>query len=331
MNTYRSVVLRQRPQGLPKQSDFDIATSVVPEPQEGQLLVRISHCSLDPATRRWMDADSYGASIPLGGGIACLALGKVIASRAAGFAPGDFVVGLGSIAEYALMQPGVFTRVIDPRATASITNHLSVLGAIGLTAYNGLVTVAKPKAGETVLVSGAAGAVGSLVGQIARIHGCKAVGIAGGPKKCAQLLDTFGFDGAVDYKNKDLPALTAALRSACPNGVDIFFDNVGGLTLDAALAVINQNARLVECGMISRYNAVAPPPGPSNIWQIVAKTATMHGFLNRYYSAHYDEALAKLTEWVKTGRIKWLEHVDEGWRIFMPPSCACSMAAMKAN
>lgn len=318
MTANRRVVLRKRPQGAPKQTDFEIRTSPLPEPAEGQFVARIYYCSLDPATRRWMDEHSYGVPIPIDGPISCLVVGKIVGSRCAGFEQGKYVTGLGSIADYTVMQPGGFTRVIDPADTPSLTNHLSVLGAIGLTAYNGLLKVGRPKAGETVLVSGAAGAVGSLVGQIARIQGCKAVGIAGGQAKCELLRETFGFDAAVDYKGKDLAALTEDLRRACPDGVDVYFDNVGGLPLDAALAVINQNARLVICGMISRYNEVEPPPGPRNIWELVAKTATMHGFLNRYYSEYYEEALSALKRWVQEGRIQWREHVDEGMENFYP-------------
>lgn len=318
MNTNRSVVLRHRPQGTPRPTDFDIATSPMPTPGDGQFLVRIYYCSLDPATRRWMDEDSYGVAIPLNGAISCLIVGKVVTSHCTGFQRGDYVVGLGCVAEYAVMQPGIFTRVIDPSTSPSLTSHLGVLGAIGLTAYNGLLNVGKPKPGETVLVSGAAGAIGSLVGQIARIRGCKAVGIAGGKDKCAQLLDYYGFDEAVDYKNRNLQELTDAVRTACPAGVDVFFDNVGGLTLDAALDVINQNARIVECGMISQYNAVEPPLGPQNIWQVVAKTATMYGFLNRYYAEYFDEALADLSQWADEGRLKWREHIEEGIENFYP-------------
>jgi len=312
MEMNRRIVLRARPQGLPRATDFELVNSPVPEPAAGEMLVRVLYCSLDPAVRRWMDEDSYGTAIPLGGAIACLVVGRVVRSHCEGFEAGDYITGLGSVSDYALMKPGGFTWKIDPAAAPSLTNHLSVLGANGLTAYNGLLHVGKPNPGETVLVSGGAGAVGSLVGQIAKIQGCRAVGIAGGEAKCRLMRETFGFDAAVDYKGKDLEQLTADVRQACPSGVDVYFDNVGGLPLDAALAVINQNARLVICGMISRYNEAVPPPGPRNIWQLVAKTATMHGFLNRYYMAHFEEGRRNLQQWVREGRIKWREHVDEG-------------------
>ena len=318
MTENRAIVLRKRPQGSPRETDFGIAQSQTPEPPEGEFMVRTHYCSLDPATRRWMDEDSYGVPIPIGAPISCIAVGQVILSRHPDFAEGSFVTGIGSVADYSLMQPGVFTRIVDPGASTSLTNHLSVLGATGLTAYNGLLKVGRPAAGETVLISGAAGAVGSLVGQIAKIQGCRAVGIAGGPEKCRRLLDEYGFDAAIDYKGKNLDALTASVRDACPGGVDVYFDNVGGLPLDAALAVINQHARLVECGMISRYNEAGNSPGPSNIWQLVARTATMHGFLNRFYAEHFPEALTALQQWVKDGRLHWREHVEEGLENFYP-------------
>ena len=316
MDQYRSIVLRARPRGEPVAADFEIKTSAIPQPQPGEILVRILYCSLDPAVRRWMDEDSYGGAIPIGGPISCIVVGRVAKSQCEGFAAGDYVSGLGSVAEYTIMKPGGWTRRIDPAAAPSLTSYLGALGPNGLTAYNGLLKVGKPEPGQTVLVSGAAGSVGSLVGQIAKIKGCRAVGIAGGQAKCERLLRTFGFDAAVDYKGKDLAALTEDVRAACPQGVDVYFDNVGGLPLDAALAVINQNARLVICGMISRYNAPEPPPGPRNIWQLVAKTATMHGFLNRYYMDQFEEGLRDLGHWVSEGRIVWREHVENGLENF---------------
>lgn len=318
MESSRSIVLAARPRGAPVASDFALRAVPLPVAGDGEMLVRVLYCSLDPAVRRWMDEDSYGGSIPLGGSIACLVIGRVVDSHCEGYANGDHVLGMGCVAEHVLMKPGGWTRKVDPAAAPSLTCYLGALGANGLTAYNGLLKVGRPVAGNTVLVSGAAGSVGSLVGQIARIHGCRAVGIAGGPEKCRRVREEFGFDACVDYKGKDLDALTGAVREACPDGVDVYFDNVGGLPLDAALAVINQNARLVICGMISRYNAPEPPPGPRNIWQLVAKTATMHGFLNRYYMAQFDEGLRELHRWVAEGRIAWREHVESGIENFHP-------------
>ena len=191
-----------------------------------------------------------------------------------------------------------------------------MLGTSGLTAYNGLLKVGRPKPGETVLVSAASGSVGSLVGQIARIHGCRAVGITGGAVKCRRLLDDYGFDAAIDRRDKDVDSLTRAVNSSCPNGVDVYFDNVGGSCLEAAIAAINHDARIVLCGMISQYNSSQPGSGPRNLWQLVAKTATMTGFLNRKYLADCTNELHDLRRWVEAGMLVWHEHVEEGLENF---------------
>jgi NADPH-dependent curcumin reductase CurA len=197
----------------------------------------------------------------------------------------------------------------------SLTCHLSVLGTSGLTAYNGLLKVGKPKSGETVLVSAASGSVGSLVGQIAKIQGCRVVGITGSAAKCSRLLESYGFDAAIDRSGKDVDALARAVRSACPQGVDVYFDNVGGPCLEAALDAINSSARIVLCGMIGEYNG-EPQPGPRNLWRLVAKTASMKGFLNREYLAHPDDELRQLRQWITEGRFTWSEHIEEGLENF---------------
>ena len=312
IRTNRKVVLRARPQGLPKATDFQLLEEAVPTPGHGEMLVRVHDCSLAPAIRRWMDATSYGTPIPLGGAIPCYQTGQVLNSEVDGFAAGDMVTGLGAIAEHSIIRADGYTRLIDADGLPSLSNHLSVLGTSGLTAYNGLLKVARPAAGETVLVSAAAGSVGSLVGQIAKIHDCRSIGVAGGTIKCARLRETYGFDAAIDYKGKDLSQLEDDFRRSCTAGVDVYFDNVGGDCLDAALGVINQNARIVLCGMISQYNLEDRPPGPRNLWQLVAKTATMHGFLNRYYLSHCTEELQDLRRWIREGRLTWREHIDSG-------------------
>ena len=263
MNTNRCVVLKSRPQGEPESSDFDLVLLPIPEARPDTILVRVLECSLDPAMRRWMDATSYGTPIPIGGPLPCTLVGQVVDSQCEGFVAGDFVTGRGTLSDYALLRADGFTRVVDARGLPSLSSHLSVLGTSGLTAYNGLLKVGRPKAGETVLVSAASGSVGSLVGQIARIHGCRAVGIAGGAVKCRRLLDDYGFDAAIDRRDKDVDSLTRAVNSSCPNGVDVYFDNVGGFTLEAAIAAINHDARIVLCGMISQYNSTEPGSGPA--------------------------------------------------------------------
>jgi len=312
----RSIILRSRPVGVPTAEDFAIREAPVPEASAGSLLVEVLECSIDPAMRRWMDADSYGAPIPVGGAIPCMVIGRVVESRCPGFAAGQLVTGRGAVAEHVVMTADGYTRGIDAIGLPSLSCHLSVLGTSGLTAYNGLLKIGRPVTGETVLVSAAAGSVGSLVGQIARIHGCRAVGIAGGPVKCRQLLDTFGFDAAIDYRGKNLGGLVGDLVRTCPAGVDVYFDNVGGVCLEAALARINSKARIVLCGMVSLYNATAPPPGPRNLWQLVARTATMQGFLNRDYLTDCSVELGELRRWVAEGRLTWREHVEQGLENF---------------
>jgi len=265
--------------------------------------------------RRWMDADSYGTPIALGGPLPCTLIGRVVDSRCAGFDRGDFVTGRGTLSDFALLEDDGYTRRIDRLNLPSLTCHLSVLGTSGLTAYNGLLKVGKPRAGETVLVSAASGSVGSLVGQIARIQGCRAVGITGSAAKCSRLLESYGFDSAIDRSGKAADALAHAVRSACPQGVDVYFDNVGGPCLEAALGAINTHARIVLCGMIGEYNGESPP-GPRNLWRLVARTATMRGFLNREYLAHSNDELRQLRQWIDEGRLVWSEHIEDGLENF---------------
>ena len=319
MATNRRVLLRRRPHGLPVAEDFDIAAEQAPTPAQGEILIRNIFCSIDPAMRGWMDdVPSYMPPIALGSPIRATTYGRVVASQAEGFAKGDHVVGLNAVEEYSLATASGFTTRVDPAAVSSPTQFLSVFGAVGLTAYFGLREIAQPNPGDTVLVSGAAGAVGSLVGQLARLQGCLTVGIAGGPVKCQRLLQDYGFDAAIDYRGRDLASLTRAIAEACPKGVDVFFDNVGGITLEAALANINDNARLALCGMIAQYNAVSPTPGPANLWLLIAKAATMRGVLIRDFLPRFAEGAAAMMALVNAGKLVFHEHVDEGIENFLP-------------
>jgi NADPH-dependent curcumin reductase CurA len=318
MNVNRGVVLRSRPVGALKPSDFGLIKLPIPAPIAGNMVVRVLECSLDPAMRRWMDADSYGKAIDINGQLPCTLIGQVVDSRCEGFKAGDFVTGRGTLSEFAVLEADGYTRLIDNAGLPSLTCHLSVLGTSGLTAYNGLLKLGQPKAGETVLVSAASGSVGSLVGQIARIQGCRAVGITGGAAKCSRLLDYYGFDTAIDRFGKDTRELGQAVHSACPEGIDVYFDNVGGSCLQAALGVINTHARIILCGMIGEYNSESPPAGPHNLWKLVAKTATMTGFLNREYLAHPTKELQQLRSWIEADRLKWLEHLEDGLENFYP-------------
>ncbi|MEA3262245.1 MAG: NADP-dependent oxidoreductase [Pseudomonadota bacterium] len=312
MTVNRRFLLRRRPQGEPVPEDFELVTEPLPELAEGQFLIRNHYASLDPAMRGWMDdADSYMPPIPLGAPVRASTIGVVEASKAEGFAPGQWVMGLNGIEDYSIGTVGGFTQPIDPGLVPSVTNYLSLFGAVGMTAYFGLFEVCEPKPGDTVLVSGAAGAVGSIVGQLAKIHGCKTIGIAGGAEKCKRLTERYGFDVAIDYRGKDEAALTAEIAAAAPNGVDVIFENVGGIILDAGLANLAMNARVGLCGLISEYNS-EEPVGARNLWRLIVKRASIRGLLVADYVARFGEGAAKMGEWAAQGRINIDEHVDEG-------------------
>lgn len=311
MPNNRRFLLRRRPNGEPVREDFELVTEPTPELAEGQFLIRNHYASLDPAMRGWMDAEgNYMPPIPLGEPVRATTIGVVEESRADGFEKGMWMMGLNALEDYSVAEAGGFTQPIDPDMVPSVTNYLSLFGAVGMTAYFGFLEVCEPKEGETVLVSGAAGAVGSLVGQLARIHGCRAIGIAGGPEKCARLTGKYGFDASIDYKGKDEAALTAAIADAAPGGVDIIFENVGGIILDAGLMNLNLHARVGLCGLISEYNTA--PRGARNLWQLIVKRASIRGLLVADYVDRFAEGAAKIGEWAAAGKIVIDEHIDEG-------------------
>ena len=248
MEMNRRIVLRARPQGLPRATDFELAKSRVPEPAAGEMLVRVLYCSLDPAVRRWMDEDSYGTAIPLGGAIACLVVGRVVRSHCEGFEAGDFVTGLGSVSDYAVMKPGGFTWKIDPAAAPSLTNHLSVLGANGLTAYNGLLHVGRPRAGETVLVHGAAGGVGLACVDLAKVLGCKVIAASASDAKLKVIADEYAPDAVVNVTGgfrEKVKEITGGL------GADVIYDPVGGDVFDESIRCIAFDGRLLVVGFTS--------------------------------------------------------------------------------
>ncbi|MEP3052215.1 MAG: NADP-dependent oxidoreductase [Erythrobacter sp.] len=307
----RRFLLQRRPDGEPAREDFELVTEPTPALEAGQFLVRNHYASLDPAMRGWMDpGGNYMPPIPLGDPVRASTIGVVEESRADGFEPGQWVMGLNALEDYSVNVEGGFTQPIDPSMVPSITNYLSIFGAVGMTAYFGFLEVCEPKEGETVLVSGAAGAVGSLVGQLAKLHGCRAVGIAGGPEKCARLIDKYGFDAAIDYRGKDEAALTAAIAEAAPNGVDVIFENVGGAILDAGLMNLNLYARIGLCGLISEYNT--EPVGARNLWNLIVTRSSIRGLLVMDFVERFPEGGAKMTEWAAAGRLTIDEHVDEG-------------------
>ena len=312
----RRFTLVRRPVGLPVDADFALISEETPALAEGEFLVRNHYASLDPAMRGWMDdKPSYLPPIRLGDPIRASALGVVAQSNNPEFPVGAWAAGLGGIEEYSLHRKGS-GRLIDPKALPSVTNYLSVTGGVGPTAFFALLDKGQPKAGETVLVSGAAGGVGSLVGQIAKMKGCRTIGIAGGPAKCARLLRDYGYDAAIDYRGKSYDELVAAIREAAPNGVDIQFENVGGIILDAGMMALNPGARVVLCGLISQYNAEAAPV--NNIWQLIVQGASIHGFIMTHYISRMAEAVPQLIEWVATGKLRIDEHIDEGIENALP-------------
>jgi NADPH-dependent curcumin reductase CurA len=298
--------LARRPVGMVQRSDFEYVEAPVLQPGDGEVLVKILYISLDPAMRGWMnEGKSYIAPVGIGEVMRAGAVGRVVASSDPGVAVGDHVVGALGVQEYAVAKGKGLTKV-DP-GLAPLPVYLGTLGMPGMTAYFGLLDVGKPKAGDTVVVSGAAGAVGQVVGQIAKIKGCRVVGIAGGPDKCAYLR-SIGFDAAIDYKHEDLKA---ALKQHCPKGVDVYFDNVGGEILDAVLTQLAMHARIVICGAISQYNE-AKMKGPSNYMSLLVNRASMTGMVVFDYADRYAEAAREMAGWMATGKLKTREDVVEG-------------------
>lgn len=296
-----------RPVGLPTADDWSLTEAPIPQPGEGELLVRVLYVSLDPAMRSWISGGNPYASVEVGDVMLAPGVGRVLASRHPSFAPGDHVTGQFKVQTHAVSD-GVGVTAVDP-AVAPLPVYLGTLGFTGMTAYFGMVDVGRPQAGQTVAVSGAAGATGMVAGQIAKILGCRVVGIAGGPDKCRFLVDELGFDAAIDYRNEKV---AKALRTHCPDGVDVFFDNVGGEILDAVLTRLARNARVVICGAVSQYNNDGPMRGPANYMALVSTHASMQGFFIANYADRYPEAMAALGGWLAEGRLKTREDVVEG-------------------
>jgi hypothetical protein len=300
--------LAARPVGLPKPSDWSYTEEPVGEPADGEVLVRVMYASMDPAMRGWMnESRSYIPPVGIGEVMRALGAGEVIGSRHPALAVGDHVTGLLGIQEYALV-PGNGLIKVDT-SLAPLPVYIGTLGMPGMTAYFGLTDIGRPQEGQTVLVSGAAGAVGGLVGQIAKIKGARAVGIAGGTEKCAHVERDLHFDAAIDYKSEDV---AAAIARHCPNGVDVYFDNVGGEILDAALLSLARRARVVICGAISQYNATAPVAGPSNYLSLLVNHATMTGFVVSDYLDRYAEGAREMAGWLAEGKITARDDIAEG-------------------
>jgi NADPH-dependent curcumin reductase CurA len=307
-STNHQVRLAARPAGLPKPSDWALTEEPLPTPGNGELVAAVSHLSLDPAMRGWMNAGaSYIDPVEIGDVMRAAAVGRVLASENPAFEPGDHIYGVFGVQEYALSD-GKGVIKIDP-SLAPPPTYLGTLGLPGMTAYFGLLDVGKMQAGDTVVISGAGGAVGSVAGQIAKIMGARVIGIAGGEEKCRWLVDELGFDAAIDYKSQDV---RRALREVAPDGVDVYFDNVGGDILDAVLTRLARGARIVICGAVSQYNATDGVRGPANYLSLLVSRASMTGMVVFDFAARYGEAAGEIAGWMREGRLISREDVVEG-------------------
>jgi NADPH-dependent curcumin reductase CurA len=306
----RQWLLASRPRGMVDPSCFELRTVPVPEPADGQFLVRNLYLSLDPAMRAWLtDLPSYIPPVAIGDVMRGGCVAKVVESKHPDFSVGDLVVGTFGWQDYAVTDGKGLLPVSKVPDGVPATLPIGVLGLTSLTAYFGLKEIAHPKPGETVVVSGAAGATGSVVGQLARIWGCRTVGIAGGKEKCEWLTGELGFDEAIDYRNENV---RARLREVCPKGLDVFWDNVGGDILEAALVNLAMHARVVICGAISTYNAEEPPPGPRGYINLLVRRARMEGFVIFDYLPRAGEAFAELAPLVMEGKLHYREDVRDG-------------------
>jgi hypothetical protein len=308
----RQFRLAERPQGLPKKSDWELVSEAVAEPGNDEILVAVEYISLDPAMRGWMNAGkSYIKPVEIGEVMRAGTAGTVLKSNHADFAEGDKVSGNFGVQTHAVVA-GKDARKVDTRL-AELPAYLGVLGMPGMTAYFGLLDVGGVAEGETVVVSAASGAVGALVGQIAKLKGARVVGIAGGSDKCTYVTDELGFDAAIDYKNENV---YKAMKEHCPKGIDVFFDNVGGEILDFALANLALNGRIVICGAISQYNATDGMYAPKNYMSLLVNRARMEGFVVFDYADRYGEAAKALAGWLSEGKIKHREDIVEGFENF---------------
>jgi hypothetical protein len=308
----KRILLARRPEGLPQPEDFHLEEVALPIPAEGEVLLRILYLSLDPYMRGRMNAGkSYAAPVEIGQVMEGGTVGEVIDSRASGFAIGDIVLSHSGWQSHAT-APATALRKLDP-AAAPVSTALGVLGMPGFTAYAGLLTIGRPKPGETVVVAAASGAVGSAVGQIAKIKGARAVGIAGGAEKCAFVRDELGFDAAVDHH---APDFAAALEAACPKGIDVYFENVGGAVWDGVFPLLNDFARIPVCGLIAQYNAKPPFPGPDRLppvmRDVLSKSLTIRGFIQREFAGQRPAFHAEMGQWIRDGRLRYREDVVDG-------------------
>jgi len=305
----RRIVLRRRPTGLLSWDDIEIEDHApLPEMGDGQALIRTELIGIDATVRSWLNSgEGYLPAVEIGDVVRTSGIGTIVASNSPAYQVGDVAYGLTGLQEYSVCSDDVFTSKLPPGTP--MAPMLSVYGATGLTAYVGLIEVANAQAGETVVVSAAAGATGSLVGQIAKILGCRVVGIAGTPEKCRFVVDELGFDAAINHRDDDL---AAKLKEHCPKGVDVYFDNVGGRVLDAVLGRIAQHGRVALCGAISSYNDIHKPPGPANYLNLISRRGRMEGFIALDHWDRFPEIKDVLRGWVTDGRLRHVEHYFDG-------------------
>lgn len=304
----KQLILKKRPIGVPKEDTWAIESNAIPTIKAGELLIKQDYISMDPAMRGWMnDTPSYLPPVQIGEVMRARAIGKVVESKNANFQVGDTVTGTGGAQQYHATNGEGFFKVDTSMAPAPL--YLSTLGPTGMTAYFGILKVGKIKEGETVFVSGAAGAVGSVVGQIAKIKGCKVIGTAGGAKKCKYVVEELGFDACIDYKNENV---YEKLKAETPEGIDVYFDNVGGEILDIALSHIKKYARVVLCGAISQYNSTVGVKGPTNYLSLVINRANMSGIIILDYVKEFGAAGKELGTWLAQGKLRSKEDIYEG-------------------
>jgi hypothetical protein len=309
----KQLILSKRPIGLPQEDTWTLQTNPIPTAKEGEAVLKTVYVSLDPAMRGWInDARSYIPPVQIGEVMRAGSVGVVVESKNPNIAVGDHYTGWGGVQQYAIIADKSWHKV-DPKM-APLPLYIGTLGMPGMTAYFGLLNVGQPKEGETVVVSGAAGAVGGIVGQIAKIKGCTVIGIAGGADKCKFVVDELGFDGCIDYKSEDVKK---ALKAHCPKGIDVYFDNVGGEILDAALTRISMHARIVICGAISQYNSTQPV-GPANYLALLVNRARMEGMVVMDYSKDFGIAAREMGKWIMDGKLKSREHIETGIENFYP-------------
>jgi len=306
--TNQQMVLRSRPTGLVTRDDFELIQADVPELAVGEALLRTVYLGMDATVRTWLNrGEGYLPAVEIGEVVRCSGIGQIIATRCDAYEVGDVVISLPGWQEYAICRDDLFTTKLP--AGVDFRSMMSVFGSTGAAAYFGLLDVGQPKEGETVVVSAAGGATGSLVGQIAKIKGCRVVGIAGSDEKCAWVVDELGFDACINHHTD---ALAAALKATCPDRIDVYFDNVGGPILDAVLGGLNMGGRVVLCGAISVYNDQGRPAGPSNYLNLIARRGRMQGFITLDYWDRFPECMAQLGQWAEEGKLHWREHVVDG-------------------